>query len=49
MNNGLIEQFNKKYEGIDVSDMSSANGKRYMEDYERLWNKVFAEEYEKLY
>lgn len=48
MNNGLIEQFNKKYEGKDISDISSADGKKYMEDYERLWNKVFAEEYEKL-
>ena len=49
MNTGLIEKHNKKYEGVDVSDISTGVGKKFMDEYNELFAQTYSEEFEKMF
>tara|TARA_R110000822_G_scaffold137335_4_gene274777 strand:+ start:754 stop:1095 length:342 start_codon:yes stop_codon:yes gene_type:complete len=48
-NSHLIPAINKKYNGSDVSDNTKGVGKKFMDEYNTKFNKVWAKEIQKMY
>ena len=51
MNSGILDKYNRDYDkklGNKAKDHDYANDKEYDEGYNKLWNKIFSEEYKKV-